>query len=237
MFKLEMDKQAESIYIESAQTNPIRWQLFHREGKTLTPQTYKMKCRDFFNDFVALKRGKAFTVYRLNTSEIKMNGSGMYVYVSNLANKKQFLQNLKLIKECFNQQMNSDLRFLTLPYKRGVLIKFPETALKSTWTMSLLTLLIRISNYDIAFKTWDDFFGDKSPFQTTEYFFRKDYQNIAKQYGFLPPEAFQKYWWYAGENYNSERIPPSEVTRVNSWIHNSGIVSWINAIRASGVKL
>jgi len=224
MFNIIEEHTNRVTYTESPQPNPLQWRILFREKEVMTTQAQWMKCRDYLNDVVAKRNGVEFGIYGFNNKDIKFNKYGLYIQLRNISNKELFGHNMGVL----NAKLHEQLGVTIAVYDQGegeVVIRLPNILLESTYTMSLATMMIRLSNYGMQFNSWEDFFSDKSPMNTTERIWHLKYQKIVKDLGFLVPEKYRKYWFYAGTAYNSKCEAVSATW--SGTIHNNGAMSWV----------
>jgi hypothetical protein len=219
MFKIVIKNN--DNYAEMHQDNPMRWRIMLRKGQTLTSQSGLIKCKDFFNDIVANKQhGMKFKVYNFN-NEIKFNKPGLYIHLTEIYNQETFCNNLHALNDKLHEQLNVIVHYVE-QQDGSVVIVIPHKLWKNTYYISLVTMMIRLCNYKFKFETWDDFFSDKSPMNTTETAFTAKAKLFAKKHGFKLPHGLNKYWFWAGKEYNSANQDKPMVNIV----HNNGVSNW-----------
>lgn len=207
-------------YQESGQKNPLRWRMvFKQEDGNFEDKSGIIKCRDYFNDIVALLNGKTFSVYGFDNSRIPLNDEGLYVELMGLYDSSILAQSIeKAINPKIVEQLGEEnkLRFVIKDVSTGLLL-LPRVLFKTTYTISLVTMLIRNANRKQVFNTWEEQFVD----------FSEPWEEKIKEYvkskGILPPEKTRDYWYFYNTKYNS-----SKETRDHHIIHNCGIVNWLN---------
>ena len=224
MFNIKIAQvHADKTYMESPQNNPMKWQWMYRSKNTLTAQAGKMKCKDFFNDLVAVKHGHFFYVYGLATSaDLKFNRYGLYVLLTDVL-ADTIIRN---IETAINPRMKDDLGCVIKCWKQSnteVVIRLPLKVFDSTYITSLTTMLIRLSNYDTLFDSFDDFFTPKSALDKTEHNMSLQARRLAKHFGFKVPK---NEWYFSSDGYQSSGTKPANP----SIVHNNGISDWARAL-------
>ena len=224
MFKTKITHK--NTYSEINQPNPLRWRIMHREKDTLTSQSGLIKCKDFFNDVVAYKNAEhKFSIYGFK-NEIKFNRYGVYFLLIKIADRDKFFANLDVL----NQRLQQDLDTKVSYYKaaRGkdrAIIHIPNPLWKSTYYISLVTMLIRLCNYNYEYKEWEDFFKPDAPMNTVDGAFNDKAKALTKTHGFALPQA-KDYWYYARYGFTSQSNKPLS----SSVIHNNGCSDWAMAL-------
>lgn len=212
---------------ESPQNNPLRWEVLFREDDTMfTPQTALFKCKDYFNDLVAKYHGVSVIVYGLNTEKIKLNDEGVYVRLHFLNDTDDvFTSNIELvINTNLRMQLGTEVGLEKLSDTQALLF-IPRKLFDSTWTMSLLTYLIRLCNYGKPYLCLQDLFNDKH-LQEHNYL-----SPFVKKWGFEVPDLLADYWYYNNDSYNSKAN-----TTQGRVIHNNGIEALTTAYSARKTK-
>lgn len=212
MFKI-VEKDFPHTFSEIYQANPIRWQLLHRKGNTLTQQHHQIKCKDYFNDVVCkIHTGLTFTKYGFNTAPILVPepGEEVYVQVHNLLSK--FETNLVLL----NTWLADKFAYPPLVFQDSVMI-FPAVYFSNTHHVSLITLLVRMCNSNtelvldgLASNTADDLLWKKA---------------VIKNVFFKLPDTVKNYVWYCGKDYNSKTKTKVDYG-LPQLVHNNGFISW-----------
>lgn len=211
-------------YCEVGQVNPLRWKTLFREGDTFIDQSGWIKCKDFFNDTVAFfKEGSVFSIYSYDNN-IKKNDEGVYFLLKNIADMPTFCSNLDVM----NQQLKADLGchvgLFPQPNeeKNQCIVLIPNELWETTYRISMVTYIIRLSNYGYKYTDWNSIWSTMAPSHTLDHAFSPAALKNAKQYGFKPLPGYEKYWWYCGEQYNSEVLKG----QTGLTIHNNGCSSW-----------
>lgn len=209
MYKI--GKRLYRTYSEASQKNSLRWTIafLDKETNTLIPQTAPFRCKDYFNDIVAKMHGTELSVYGFDTKTIKLNEEGVYILLSN-AKTDDIKQTLAALCPQFNLGLEK------ISPRRSVLF-LPKECFVNTYTISLLTLLIRLSNYGKPLLSWEEaaeMCNEQEPrlFSGGRIFTR----------GFSLPEEVKKYWYYINPNYNSEK----QKAPYPSMVHNNGVLNW-----------
>ena len=84
-------------------------------------------------------------------------------------------------------------------------------------------MLIRLSNYDTLFDSFDDFFTPKSALDKTEHSMSHKARHLAKHFGFKVPKDE---WYFSSDGYQSSGTKPVSPAIV----HNNGISDWARAL-------
>lgn len=210
---------------QSPQRNPICWTFVSRDKETLTQLASTMRCKDYFNDVVALyKSGKTFSQYGYNNSLAPMGRSGFYVMLDKV-NKEVFLHNLKVLNVQILADTGKRILFSTkFEQSDRVLIHIPKVLFESTYLISLATMLLRIGNYDVKFSSYEEFFAPHSPMNLVENSFTVRAQALALKHRFKTPKA--DYWLY----YPGQTSPDGWQEASGDTIHNNGVSNWANAL-------
>jgi hypothetical protein len=213
---------ATKTYMESPQANPMRWQWMYREKQTLTAQAGLMRCKDFFNDLVAKRHGHDIQVYGLNTDGLKFNRYGLYVLLTDVL-ADTIIAN---IETAINPKMKEDIGKTIKCFKQSsnsVVIRMPLEIFDSTYRTSLTTMLIRLSNYDVRFDSFDDFYTPKSALNKTEMSLSPRAQKLTQHFGFKLPKDE---WYLSSDGFCGSGHKPI----VASIIHNNGCTDWARSL-------
>lgn len=227
MFKCNITHKTK--YAELVQTNPLKWRLMYKEEDgSLSSQSGLIICKDFFNDVVAWKHTQtAFRIYNFD-NRVKFNDEGMYIVLSHIADKKKFTKN---ILKGINPQLKKDLGVSIEVFQQGrerVVVLLPHELWQSTYHISLVSMLIRLCNYNQAYACWEDFYTPAAPINTIEYAFSSDAKEFTKKHGFCLPEGVKDYWYFSRFGYTSKADKP-----INSNIvHNNGASDWARSYNA-----
>jgi hypothetical protein len=210
-------------YGEVGQINALRWQIYHYNHETheMTPQSGLIKCKDFFNDLVASYHGKPFSIYGFDSTQIQLNEEGVYFLLHNIVpSLKENLEGwiVPLVKE----ELGCDLTFTEV--NDQLLLFIPRRVFDKTYYISLLSLLIRASNYEEVFPNFEAvWIPTKSGWEKERPQWVKD--NKAPTWRFTLPESAKDFWMYAGEKFNSTTLP-EKITGDMYTVHNNGILNW-----------
>lgn len=207
---------------ESPQSNQIRWRILKKSSDTLaTAQTTFFKCKDYFNDVVAAYRGKFFSVYGFNNQTLDLTDDQLYVQVAFLHDKANYCAtidaviNPKLKAEGFPELVYDDVD----GENSSLILLFDKKLFDNTYTISLLTYLLRIANAPKSFSSYEQLIISTNAKQDRP--FNIHYDKIVSS-SFCSPMK-QPFWWWAGNEYNSEK---SNAVSGNT-IHNNGCYSWM----------
>ena len=228
MFKLKNTHQ--TTYGEIHQPNPLRWRIMFREKNVLSSQSGIIKCKDFFNDVVAWKKAKmAFSMYSFK-NDIKFNRYGVYFHITGIEDRDRFFANLDVLNQRLQQDLNTKVSYYKASRcKTAAIIHIPNPLWENTYRISLVTMMIRLSNYAMAYEGWDDFFKEDAPMCTADKAFTKEAQKLTKAFGFNPPAITNGCWYYSTHGYISKKCPKPAV----SIIHNNGCSSWAKALEGA----
>lgn len=220
MFKINIKDK--TTYAEVGQTNPLRWKTLFRETKdAFTDQSGWIKCKDFYNDTVAyFKEKSVFSIYGYKNA-IKKNDEGVYFLLKFIKDKPSFFHNIGVM----NERLKADLGCVVGAWDHNedeVVILIPTELWETTYRISMVTFVIRLCNYGNTYNVWEDFWNTHAPSYKTEHAFTQDAKNNALKLGFRVPKEFDKYWYYAGPSYNSQKNPK----QTGSIIHNNGVSNW-----------
>jgi hypothetical protein len=229
MFKLNITHT--NTYAEVGQANPMRWMLmFNEEDGSLSSQSGLIACKDFFNDVVAWKKTQtAFKIYRFD-NQVKFNEEGMYLLLSNIADTENFIAN---ISAAINPTLWVDLGVEISAMKQeedSVVILIPHEVWETTYYISVVSMTIRLCNYNVSYTNWESFFEKDSPLNTIEHAFHTTTKEYVREHGFALPKAFQEYWYYSSHGWNSA----NGKALLSSVVHDSGANAWVAAILYPG---
>jgi hypothetical protein len=222
MFNIVIQENHVSVpYNEAGQRNNMRWRIMYREGDTLVSQAGIMKCKDYFNDLVARRKGHVFSVYGFNNQDIKFNKWGVYLHLTGIDKPEQFCDNVdKGINVRLKQDQKTSIR-TWIHDEHSVVVRIPTKLWESTYYISLVTMMLRVCNNNVDITCWDDFYEANSPLNTLETSFNGHAKSISKKLAFKAPLAT---WYYSGPSHNGDTI---EATGVNgTMIHNNGVSTW-----------
>jgi hypothetical protein len=223
MFNI-ITKPETTFYTELSQPNPIRWTiLLKKKGNLYREKTQKFRCREFFNDAVAKHHGRFYTIYYFNNRLLPSFKNGMYVLVSSIGDMPTFLFNLKTLNEQLRKDLDVEITHETdADELERLILHFPVELLANTYTISVVTMILRISNYGHQFPTWESFFTSYDVWRDgAESSWRGRVRDAVKHMGFALPEKTHGMWWWAGNNYNS-----SKSSGTAGVLHNNGACAW-----------
>lgn len=228
MPKFKLNLTHKNRYSEIQQANPLKWRILYKnEDGSLSSQAGLIKCKDFFNDLVAVRHGKPINIYGFDATKIKYNEEGLWVLLSNVFNCEQFMQNIDKAINPTLQEFGLGKIEVYKHTKTRCLILLPDGLFKATFYMSAVTALIRACNYDIDYEQWEDFFTkDTSPIVSrVEKCFSVEACKHLTTKKLSLPEGTEKYWFYAGKIYNSDYTGYLGA----STYHDNGVTSWLAA--------
>lgn len=222
MPKLSLTKAAHlpTQYTEIDQPNKIRFSILYKEEDgSFTDQSGKFKCRDFFNDCVAARKGFFYKIYGWDNQLIKTNEEGIYLLLSELS-LKNWDSNFALVNKEAEEQGFPNIS--VEKYEGERLLFIPNEYRENTYTLSYLTALIRWCNNDSTHESFNDFvynFKDSdrdAPFST--------YKAAIVEQGFKAPK---NNWWWAGTI--SDKLGPKNYkdTGHERTMHNCGARTWL----------
>jgi len=225
--KIKPEHESTTVYTESGQPNPLRWRIMYREKNTLTSQANLMRCKDYFNDLVALRQGHAFSVYGFKNDTVKFNKWGLYLLLTDIGKPDQYIEN---VNKAINVRMKADRGTTLRCWKQGdhsVVIRIPLKLWNDTYTISLVTMLLRVCNNNIDLTCWDDLYAPTSPLNTIERSFTQEAKAITKHLGFKPP--IDTWYWYSSA-FNGDKGWNATIGGLT--IHNNGCSSWCSGLPA-----
>lgn len=230
MFKIKLSNN--TTYSEVGQINPLRWKtLFKEQDGTFCDQSGWVKCKDFYNDTVAyFKENSVFSIYGYQ-NQIKHNDEGVYFLLKFIKDKPSFFKNMDVVNERLEKDLGCRVNVLDHDENDEVVICIPMPLWESTYRISMVTFVIRLCNYGQEYKCWEDLWDTHAPAYKVESAFTQDAKNNALQLGFLVPEKFAEYWFYAGPQYNSKEAPKT----TGGIIHNNGVSNWSKFMKEAGV--
>ncbi|MDE3022297.1 MAG: hypothetical protein KGI54_10590 [Pseudomonadota bacterium] len=202
----------------------------HRKGMILSSQSGLIKCKDFFNDVVAWKNAKkAFSIYRFD-NQVSFNREGLYFHLTGIGDVTKFFINLNVVNTRLYKDMGVIVSVHTHALPEGtqpntsVVISIPNKVWKSTYYISVLSLLIRVCNYNCTYQNWEEIFADTSPMKTIDGAFLTKTRNYVCKNGFKLPVTLRKLWYKSMKGFNSKDAPQTTC----SVIHNNGANDWVN---------
>lgn len=210
------------VFNEALQVNFLRWTLLYKEEDgSFEDQTGIFKCKDYFNDFVAKYHGYEVAPYGMDTKKIKLNEEGFYVLLTGMTHHEELKHNLRLLS---NEAIKQGFPALVFDgIEEGVLLFIPREYMESTYTISFLMGLIRLSHANRYFNSLAEIVSYNQvdrPF--------KQYTDKALEQGFKPP---LDEWFYPGKDC-LEKITKENCYRglYDQTIHNTGVYFWLNLI-------
>ncbi len=223
------------FYNQELQRNRLQWTILYKDGEdSFQKISGNFQCKDFFNDLVALKRGRKFSVYGFNNETITFNEEGLYVLLDNIMDMESFSRNTGIFAAKAQEQLGVAPHFTEVDQHTAIVL-IPHKFFDLTYPISLLTWLIRISNYRVTFDSWGDIFKKAQTVGDLSHEIRDWYvAPVALHlpvWGFVPPPEVQACWFFADYNCNSTTQPGVSP----SVIHNNGFVNTITACYNSGV--
>lgn len=217
-------------YSEEGQPNPMRWMLLSQ----ITSGTYQnesawLKCKDFFNDLAyTMQTDKSFEIYSFDAGKMKASFENSDDCINMLLDvlTPTFIHNLEIINKWLDDRQNLPHIYWEKQDKGKVFITFDPIYFKNTYNISLISLIIRLCNYDnMVFNTFKDLedckkfpHGDQWKWDTV----------VKKGIYFNLPVALQKYVWYEDATHNSETIKDGYM--IPQLVHNNGVVAWTKAM-------
>lgn len=215
--KIHGTPKAEGTYAEIPQNNKLRWVILKkREDGDFEVASAIFKCKDFFNDVVASYHGKDFSIYSFDAAIMPKYDEGVYVQLLNVHNLPAFQKNVRSINSMPGACGNLDVIQLE---DGNVVMLLPRVYFDTTWQISLLTYLIRVSNVDVII---DDWF--KHPTLSTDNPFKAHFAAIMKA-GFNVPVKNLKAYYYFGTKQGAK-----DAEAYHSSFHNNGCWNWMNAV-------
>lgn len=223
MPKYSFARALKRTYCEVSQPNPLRWEILHREGNRFTPQTAKFKCKDFLNDLVAkLAVNRHISIYGMDMAGVKVNDEGVYIRLSNIIDKNQFMQNLEsVVNFTMLKELHEAVGVEPLPVKGKVLLLIPKCVFANTYLISAVSWLIRLCNTTENLQNFD-YAVNQSVAANVDNAIAWEGKKLLTKWKFTVPDKYKGYWYYAGKTYNSEHNPDIGA----GTIHNNGVMSW-----------
>ena len=227
MFEINILKKHKGQYAEIDQPNPLRWRIMYRSKDVLTSQSCLIKCKDFFNDVVAWRKAKkAFVIYSFKNN-IKFNKGGVYLHLTEIENRDLFLKNLNIVDIRLEQDLGVSLT-LWNDTPTSIVVLIPQKVFNSTYYISLLSMLIRLCNYNTEYTTWDSIFDEEAPINTIEEAFNDGAKTFTQKNGFKLLPKYRKLWYNSTNGWNSA----SGKELIGSIIHNNGVCDWVKSMEA-----
>lgn len=200
------------VYAENSQVNPIRFCILKEKDGVFVNLTNWFKCRDFFNDVVYTKQtGNPITIYGFNSELGLSKDEDMFLALGNLT-IPTFKDNWALVNSYLEKQ-----KLPIVPLFDNNVVKIPSFYTKNTFNISLLTALMRFSNYKPLNKLEDIL-------TVTENYLESCILNAIKFPLFKLPKDKQEYIFYVNQSTNDKQKVSR--TYLPSYVHNNGIISW-----------
>jgi len=203
-------------YAEIPQVNPLRWTFYRKDGDKYTAQSGVMRCRDYFNDVVALQHGKSGVVYGFDPKTMKLNTEGMYILLTNCHDNLE--RNLEvLIGDDAPAGFGMSLeRVVDKP--GNVLLFLSHEFFSTTYYISYITLLIRAANCDAVMTCFADIKQSYDKVVENQYEYMDEYRMTL-------PDSVKQYWYLGSPTTHS-----GNAYHYASVIHDNGISGWYYAM-------
>lgn len=207
-------------YAEEGQTNPIRWINLKKVGENKFESASNWwKCKDFLNDMAyTYMTGKSFSIYGWNAGTIghPPKGEDFWFGIKNLS--EPFFHN---IENVLNPWLDTQkMPRVKLVKQDPVLLALDPKYFENTYNISLITLIIRLCNYEMKFDKFEDVINCKKFPRGDQG--KWDAVTTKKRY-FDIPKQFRKYVWYSTPQYNSEVDVGYQISGL---VHNNGVMDW-----------
>lgn len=226
MFKINILKTHNKQYAELDQPNPVRWRIMHRKDDVLTSQTSLIKCKDFFNDIVAWKKAKKLIEIYNFKNRIRFNKEGLYFHLTEISDVDKFVYNLYVLNARLRQDLKTEI--MCAPRENSVILLIPHILWRNTYYISLVSMMLRLCNYNVKYEKWDDFFDDEAPLNTIEDAFTAQAKKFTQKNGFKLLTKYRKLWYNSSNGWNSASTKPL----TPSVIHNNGVCDWVRSMEA-----
>lgn len=220
-----------TYFIEAGQRNPLRWTFLKKEDDGSFSKLHnELKCKDYFNDVVAAYKGVFFSVYGFsNKDHAILYDEGQYLLLKYIAIPEVFSNNLEVINK---ELEDSNLPKITFDIQGTECLLFiPREFFESSYYISLLTYLIRISNSSFKCSSVDQLMSNENiggyyfqvdeiidcPFKTTLDTIKKNLFKIKN----LPPFCLKM---KRGDNsfYTQQTL----INVGSHTLHNNGVGTW-----------
>lgn len=213
-------------YAEVGQTNQLRWICLFREADStdtslvFSEQTKQWKCKDFLNEIVAKLHGHLLGCYGFTADSVQTNDEGVWVKLLNIHNKDAYRANIGSINELARAQGFADVTLHEI--EDGFVALLPRQYFDSTYSVSLLTYLMRVSNvpHAISDKTFKE-----HPTKSIDNPFPAVYNQVLEQ-GFTTPNNVGGSYYYYGRKHDYSKKPQVMM------VHNCGVAQWTNTLNA-----
>lgn len=199
-------------YSEMGQSNLLRWTvLFKEDNGSYTETTRKFKCKDFFNEVIAVRHGHDLGCYGFSAESVKINEDGVYCLMTSVSNQDAFEHNLGSINVYAEKSGMPALSWQR--NGKDEILFMPMAYFDNTYFASLLTYMIRVSNVDSKFV---DFLTH--PTRKIDSPFEAHYDK-AFAGGFKLPIDVKSYYYVGPKNDYSKQPPVM-------YVHNCGVRQW-----------
>jgi hypothetical protein len=176
---------------------------------------------------VAWKKAKrSFTIYGFKNN-IKFNREGLYVHLTDIEDVNTFLYNLYLMDERLERDLKIGMSWY-VQEDNSIVVLIPQKVFNSTYYISLLSMLIRLCNYNTEYTTWDSIFDEEAPINTIEEAFNDGAKAFTQKNGFKLLPKYRKLWYNSTNGWNSA----SGKDLIASVIHNNGVCDWVKSMEA-----
>lgn len=214
-------------YSEIPQPNPLRWYIVVPKGAaTYENVSGELKCKDFFNDLAfTIQTGKDFTIYGFNAGNYSPPKKDQPVYLAVKNTTPYFESNMKVLNKWLEKDQGFPAVWCEKSQEGLYLLTIPPIYWTKTYYTSLITLVIRLMNQEEAFSSFDEVIK-KTTFAVQDQNLWK--QVVAKKWFFKDlPTKLNKYMYYAGSAYNSEKGVQDYA--IPQLVHNNGVIGWMTA--------
>lgn len=213
---------------EIFQPNPLRWAICKPTNKDEVEQVSTwIKCKDFFNDLTyTIQTGKNFSIYGFNAASYSPPKKGEPVYFAMAHLFPEWYRNMEVLNKWLKEEQNvPELRVEKQDADKALLV-VPGYYFTNTYRTSLITLLVRLMNTQVKFKTFQEAVKYGHPQQELNLI----NPVIAKGWWFNKfPKKGEDYIWHASKEQNSKS---ANLSYVSTLVHNNGVISWM----ASGIQ-
>ena len=205
-----------TYYSEEGQTNPIKWCLLQKQTNT----DFKMvsdwfKCKDFLNDVVvAYKKKQFFTIYAFTAPKECFPRTTGKFYIGVSKTTTNFQHNLTIL----NEWLPEKITLFNTEDKKSFILGVGKYYFQNTYRISMLSLAIRICNYEVKFESVEDML-EWYPNEGNDVSL---WGNCKKSW-VLPTEDI----WVASSNITSLSYKPKgNDYQLKHYVHNSGVKTW-----------
>lgn len=206
-------------YAEIPQTNPIRWRNLKPTGDgNFEAVSGWWKCKDFQNEVVASFHTKEnYSIYSFTVNYNTFFAPGqksLYFEVKNLV--PGFWNNLQHLQNYLQSEGAPQITITKLDEERAF-IELPEYYLTNTYFISVITLLIRMTN-TMAYPSWETLVANTNEQDS------KLYRSVvAKPLSKFPENKLPYLYHYSPELCFKKG---SGKVMQTSLLHNCGVVGW-----------